>query len=241
MDVSSLTHNPKAIHAAIHKDTENHMLIAKEDISLHIPEHYFNGKLGTIDGRYNAACFVGWIVGGSYALSRVHAIMPFTPEEVGVVKVKEGSYYVLSWTKGSVICPNYRLAQKKTLVFEVYDEIVAKGKQPWYIGHRARAELFYSAPKFAGVDLGGGQSLQSIFASSCIRDPADRSIPAREGFATQEDYDNAEVDIIPLRSVAFGADNTASRLLGSYLKTGIASSLVNPSETTEEIESLLRL
>lgn len=240
MDVSTLTLNPEAIHEAIHYEKSQEILVAKKDIKLYVPEHYFNGKLGTIDSRYNVVGLVGWVVDGFYAKSLVNATIPFTPEEISIVKIDDGTYYEMSWTAGAVICPNNRLPVKKTLVFEIYDEIVAKGKQPWYVKHRDRAEIFYSAPVHADVNLGGGQSLQSIFCASCMRDPKDRNRPARETFEVQADYDEAEIDIIPLRSVAYGADNTASRFLGSYLRPAMNSSLVNPSETTEDIESILR-
>jgi len=241
MDVTQLKRDASRIHKAIHVDLENQVLVAKERLELMVPEHYFNGKLGTIDEDWRVAGIVAWIVDGHYGVSLVNSMISLSPEETTIVKVDDVNYFHFTWTTGALITKNFNLPQQKSLVFEIYDEIVAKGKQPWYVKHLDRAELFYSAPKFAGVDLRSSQSMQSIFCSSCMRDPRDRSKPARESFETQDDYMNAEIDVIPLRSVAFGADNAASRLLGSYLSTGVVSELVNPSETVEEIETLLRM
>lgn len=241
MDVSHFKLDAARVHRAIQIDKENHALIAKETVEVYVPEHYFNGKLGTIDEEWRVVGIIAWVVDGKYAKSLVNSMISFIPEETNIVKIDDVNYFIFTWSPGSVITRNYNLPQKQSLVFEIYDEIVAKGKQPWYMKHLDRAELFYSAPKFAGVNLGASQSMQSIFCASCMRDPTDRSKPARESFETQDDYLNAEIDVIPLRSVAFGADNAASRLLGSYLNTGVVSELVNPSETAEEIETLLRM
>lgn len=240
MIIPDLKRNPEAIHNAIDYRPDEHIMVAREAIKLHVPQSYLNGKLGSIDSRYNIIGYVAYIVGDSYAISQALAMMPFTPDDVTTIKYDEGTYYELSWEPGSTICPNTRLPQKATLAFEIYDEIVAKGKMPWYMNHRDRAEVFHSSKKFAGADLGGSPALMSIFCSSCARDPKDRSRSARETFVTQADYLKAPIDYIPLRSVAYGADNTASRLLGSYAKTGIAASLVNPSDSNEKIEELLR-
>lgn len=241
MDIKSLKHDTPRVLKALHVDKKNHLIIAKEEVRIQFPKHYLTGKLGFLDSRYNVAGIITYIVGNSYSVNLTHAIIPFTPDSVNVLKIDSGEYMELVFNKGSIICPNTKLAQKKTLVFEIYDEIIAKGKQPWYVGHTERGMLLDTIQKFAGVDLGAGKALLAIFTSSCMRSPTDRSIPAREFFKTQADYDNPDlIDVIPLRSVAYGADNTTSRILGSYAKVGLASSLVNPSESTADIENILR-
>ena len=92
---------------------------------------------------------------------------------------------------------------------------------------------------FATVNLGTSPFMLSIFNASMTRNPDNRNQLARELYTKQSDFLELPVDRVPLRSVAYGADNTTSRLLGSYLNQGMLSSLVNPSEQTENIEQLL--
>lgn len=240
MDITSFRKDPAKVLKNIEVDEENFLLIAKAPVQIMVPEHYFNGKLGSIGERYMVTGIFAVIAGTNYCTSLVNAQMPLTPDDVNTVVIEDSRYYVFSWEAGGVICPNTRLPQNPALVYEIYDEVIAKGKMPWYIKRRERAELLYTAPRFAGVNLGDEHELQSIFAASCDRDHTDLSKHARTYFKSQDDYDTYPCSYIPLRSVAMGTDNTTAKMLGAYLESGVTSALVNPTDTAEDVESLLR-
>lgn len=241
MDFTQYNRNVEAIQRIMRRDEDSSTIYTTKPLMTVVPTRYFNGKLGVIDGeRYVVTGILPWIAKDTMAISRIHAKIPLTPDHVTSNRVGDEEHFVLAWDEGGIVCPNYHLAMDQTLSFEIYDELIAKGKQPQWMTYLDRAELLYDAVKFAGVDLGGSQALQSIFASSCIRDPKDRTTQFREILEDQSQYNTRPFDVIPLRNVAYGADNTTTRLGGSYFSIGMASALVNPTTSVESIESLLR-
>lgn len=99
-------------------------------------------------------------------------------------------------------------------------------------------KILDSLKEFSGVNLGANFALLRIYNATTTRSLEDRTVPAREQYKTQADFHRMDVDRIALRSVAYVADNTTSRLNGSYLAQGFNSALVNPSESIEEVEQV---
>lgn len=240
MDFRTMKRNVKRIHDAIDYDSENSVMRATEEFSILFPSHWLNGKLGYVDGIYRVTGLLTYVVGNSYAVSLVPSMMPLTPTSTTEVKIGKLNYMVLSWEDGDVICPNTSLPSSKSLLYEIYNEIIAKGKQPAYFNYSNRANLLYSSKRFADVDLGGSQPLEAIFAANCIRSADDMTMALRETFETQEDYDNKEGVVIPFQNVSYGTTNATSRVLGSRLGQAMVTELVSDNDTNESIEDLLR-
>lgn len=236
----SLQRNPTRVQKAVYVDKETNVWVAKEEIKILFPKSYLNGKLGSLDERVNVIGYYAVVVGGNYSVSKVAAITPFTPDNVSVVKFDESDYYQLTWQPGSIICPNCRLVREDKYCYELFNEIVAKGKTPWYLNRTDLAFLFDSFKKFAGANLGADHAILEIFQASRIRNPKDRTQQLREVYKTQDEFVTIPGDIIPQRSIAYGANNTTAKLMGSYLREGISSALVNPAQASERVEELLR-
>ncbi len=239
MDFSKMKRDPKKILNAFIDDQKSSTWVAKEEIHIVFPKYYLDGKLGSIDTRFNVLAMFGIVVGETYAAYNVGMIMPLTPSESSIIKVDGKDFYKLSWQAGETICPNTNLVLRDVLAFEIYDEFNAKGRVPPYFDNQDHASLSDSTTAFTGVDLRSDPALLDIYNASTTKNPADLTQPARELYKTQEDFVEMEVARLPLRSVAYGADNTTARTLGSFLPEGVNSALVNPSEQTERIEQLL--
>ncbi|MFO5759756.1 hypothetical protein ACLBQR_30810, partial [Klebsiella pneumoniae] len=114
-----------------------------------------------------------------------------------------------------------------------------KGNFPWYINYYDKAKLFETANLHAGVNLGGWPTLQLII-STTQRASDDISQLYRHVLTRHSDIvDNPPVDV-PFRSVIWNTSDTTSKLNGAYFDQAITSALVNPSESVELIEELLR-
>ncbi|CAH0447992.1 virion structural protein [Vibrio phage vB_VpaM_sm033] len=225
--------------SAIHEETKYHKWMAKENIKIVFPKRYINGKLGNLDERFNTvAIFAVILEDGTWEVCSICSIIPLTPSGSSIIKINGVDYYELTWEKGQVICPNLNLVQRSNLAFEIYDEFITKNRLPPYMDNLDSCKILDSLKEFSGVNLGANFALLRIYNATTTRSLEDRTVPAREQYKTQADFHRMDVDRIALRSVAYVADNTTSRLNGSYLAQGFNSALVNPSESIEEVEQV---
>ncbi|QNI20986.1 hypothetical protein [Vibrio phage vB_pir03] len=240
MEFDRKKRNRDKVIAAIHEESKYNKWIAKEKIRILFPKRYLGGKLGNLDERFNTvAIFVVVLEDGSWDVCSICSIIPLTPAGSTIVKINQVDYYELTWEKGDVICPNLNLVQRSSLAFEIYDEFVTKNRIPPYMDNIDQCKLLDTIKEFTGVDLQTNYSLLRIYNATTTRATQDRTQPARELYKKQSDFHAMDVDRIALRSVAYVADNTTTRLLGSYLAQGFNSALVNPSENIEEVEQIL--
>lgn len=240
MDFDIKKRNREKVLNAFIDDEKTHKWIAKEPVKIYFPKRYLGGKLGNLDERFNTvAIFAMVLEDGTWDLHSACSIIPLSPKTSSLVKINQVDYYELGWEAGDVICPNVNLVQRSNLAFEIYDEFITKTRLPPYMDSIDHSNLLDSLANFTGVDLGANFALLRIYNATTSRNPADRTQPARELYTKQSDFHLMPVDRIALRSVAYVADNTSSRLLGSYLAQGLNSALVNPAENIEEIEQIL--
>jgi hypothetical protein len=241
MDISSLAYNAELTQKAWHAPSGSKQIIALKDCRVYFPATYLNGKLGYMDDKVNVIAYFGIVVEDTYyAVSDALALMSLTPDEQNLVRIEDGEYMELSWKAGSVITENRHLVKDSGILYEVFNEIVAKGKTPWYMSITQLADLFRTAGIHAGKSIGVNKSILSIFVASRAKSMTDRRVYFRETLKTQADMSTLKPAINPLNSVSAGATNTTSSLLGSYLREGMVSTLVTPAENNEAIEDLLR-
>jgi hypothetical protein len=125
-------------------------------------------------------------------------------------------------------------------VYKIYDEIISKGRVPWYLGYLELWKIFDTALYHAGANIGANQEVTELIISMISRSEKDRNQYYR---TTIEDLSQLMVvkpAFIPLRSVQYAATNTTNKLAGSYFGDALVSALVNPADRVERIESLLR-
>jgi hypothetical protein len=175
-----------------------------------------------------------------YGVSIANAMMRLTPSSTSKVMYDEDEYYEFTFDPGATVCPSLQLVKVDTLVYSIYDEILAKGRAPWYLGYEEMGMLFDTAGYHAGASIGQQQEVTEMMVSLITRDEEDRAIYYRQVINTEEDLIKKKPATIPLRSVAYAATNTLNKLAGSYAKDGLVSALVTPTERVERIEALLR-
>lgn len=226
--------------AAIHVPEEADISIAKEKVIIHFPKHYMNGKLGHIDDYFNPVAFFAIIVGDYYAVSKYIAWKPLSPDSVSVITIDGMKYYELTWEPGSTICPNTNLVMDNQLVYTVDNEIHGKGKTPWYLNRHDLAKLLDSSVAAAGVNLGANHAILELSEAIRARKQGDLFVYARTLFKTQKELDNTPVEYIPMNAVAFAVNNTMSRTLGANFRESLVASMVDPSTTSDTLDTVLR-
>lgn len=238
LKINHLTRDAKRIQNTLKEMGNN--LVTTTGCKIYFPKHYVNGKLGSIESNIHVLGIYAIVINDShYAVSAICAKQILTPDTINNVTIDESPYLELIFEPNSVVILGLDTIKVSPFVFNIYDELIAKGKTPWYLDYADLGSLFDSALVHAGANLQSPRAILEMLSASRARLSTDRSKYYRNSLKTQAEYDSTTPDMIPLRSVAYGATNTTAKLLGSYLSEGISSALVNPSDHVEKVESLL--
>lgn len=236
MDIKALTRDADVVKKSI-KQVGN-SLIAANECKIYIPFRFSERKLAIVSNFIKIVCIYAIVVGDKYGVSSACAMMQITPTSTSIVDVDGDDYYEFTFAKGSVITPDINLVKEDTLVYNIYDEIMAKGHYPWYLDYVDLGKLFITSEYHGGLSLGPNNIPLEILAASIARKAGDKNIYYRHTIDNLNGIDKSEK--IAFRSVIYGATNAVSRLTGAYFDDGLISTLVNPSESVENIETLLR-
>lgn len=239
MNIDQLQRNPEKVQAAM-KEVDN-QLIAVQDCSIYVPEHYIGSFLGSIEEDVRIVGIFGIVVGDQYyASSRCCSIVSLDPSTINIKEIEGENYMEFSFQKGDTIIKNLNIIRLNSLAFKIFDEIVAKGKVPWYLNYQDICQLFDTTKEYADVNLGIDNAILEMIGSSMARSPDDKTVFYRHLVKSKKDQEEIKPSFVGLRSVAYGATNTTAKLMGAYFKEGLTSALITKSNRTETIEEILR-
>ena len=239
MEIKGLIRNPEAAHSALKEVKDS--LIAVKRCRIYIPESYIGGPLGSIEDSIRIVGIYGIVVEDKYyAVSSALAIMEIEPSATNVVTIDNIKYMEFTFEVGDTVIRNINLIRTGTLVYRIYNEIIAKGKIPWYLQYKDLCLLFTTAYIHGNANLQGDSAILELIASSMARQKDDRTKFYRLQPGLNAKEDKIGPAFIPLRYVGMQATSTVARLLGAYFQEGVTSALISPSTRTESIEDILR-
>ncbi len=240
MDIDHLKRDAVGVHAAL-KEVGN-QLIATKECKIYVPEHYIGSFLGSMDedGIRILGVYGITVDDKIFASSICCALVSIDPSTVNVVNIQGDNYMEFVFQKGETVIKNVNLVRMSSLAYRVYDEIIAKGKIPWYLDYSGLCTLFDSAIEHADVNLGVDIAIMEMIGSSMARNVDDKTMFYRHVVKNKTDREKIDPSFVGLRSVAYGATNTAAKISGPHLQEGLTSALVTKSVRTESIEELLR-
>lgn len=239
MDIKALKHDPAAITATL-DDSRGDALITKTGCKIYIPTRYQERKLATVGNEIRVMAIFAMVVGDRYSTSIWNAMMQLTPSSTSIVTVDGDEYYEFTFDKGAQITPNLNLVLDKKQLYYIYDEFIAKGHVPWFLNDDTMGDLFFNSGTQAGQHLGPNNVPIEMIVASITRNPKNRQEYYRHVRKSMEEQYTAPPTFIAFRNVIYGATNTTAKLSGAYFADGLLSALVNPSEKTELVETLLR-
>jgi len=216
-------------------------MITTTGCRIYVPKRFDEHKLATIANEIRVVAIFAIVVDEKYyGVSSATAMMQITPSSTSIVRIDGDDYYEFTFNKGAQITPNVNLVKDDTLVYQIYDEIIAKGHIPWYFNYLDVGCLFTSSDYHGGVSLGPTNIPLEMIAASISRSADDRTKYYRHVVETIDELESTPPAFIAFRNVIHGANNTTARLMGAYFDDGMTSSLVNPTERSEGVETLLR-
>lgn len=240
MNPKLLIRDASKVHACL-KELEDGSLIALKECKIYIPARFSEQQMAFLGTETSISGIFAITVNDThYGTSLANAMMRIEPTITNYIKVEDEDYIEFIFEAGSVVISNINLLQSSVFVYRIYSEIIAKGHIPWFINYEDLGRIFESAPHHAGVAVGANFAIIEMIVSAISRSREDRTKFYRHVIKNEAELAKLTPAFIPLRSVTYGASNTTAKLVGAYWEEGLTSALVNPSDTVEPIEGLLR-
>lgn len=240
MDIKTLLRNPQKVHECL-QELPNGSLVALKEVKIYTPVRFEERGLAEVGvDTYIVGVYAIVAEDKYYGISTVNAILRITPSSMLKIKIKGEDYFEFTFKPGATIIPSLNLIKNDIIVYKIYDEIISKGKVPWFLSYEDLGHIFDTAGYHAGTNIGNNNEVTELIISMIARDPNEKVKYYRTLLNTSEDLKTKSPAFIPLKSVIYAATNTTNKLAGSYFGTGVVSALVSPSERTERIEELLR-
>lgn len=240
MNHKELIRDPAKVQSYL-KELPGGRLVTTKGCKIYIPARFAERGLASIGiETYIVGIYAIVVDDTHYGVSMVNAMLPIEPTSTVTIQIDGEEFYEFTFEAGSTVVSSVNLVKTDTLVYKIYDEIISKGRVPWYLGYAELGKLFDTAPYHAGAKIGTNHEVTELIISMIARNPRNRHEYYRTSIKTPEDMLATDPAYIPLRSVTYAATNTLNRLAGSYFTEGVVSALVNPTERTERIEDLLR-
>jgi len=240
MNPKSLQRDAKKVHEAL-KELDDGRLIALKELKIYIPARFAERELAFIGIETVIVGIYAIVVDDAYyGASTVNAMMRIEPTITNKIKYEDEEYYEFVFPKGSTVLASVHLVRIDTLTYRIYDEIISKGRVPWYLSYSDMGRLFDTAKYHANANIGQNNEVTELIVSMISRDSKDRTRYYRQTVKTLDDVIKNPPAFIPLRSVQYAATNTTNKLAGSYFSDGLVSALVSPADRVERIEDILR-
>lgn len=238
MDFAKLKRNPAAVLATLH-EIDDKTLVTSEGCKIYIPSRFLEHGLAVISAETYIVGILTIVVGENYGSMMVNAMINIDPSETNRVQIGDEEYLEFVFYPGSVVIPNLYLAKTDTLVYKVYDEIIAKAKVPVYLTYFDLAKIFDTARKHAGANVGFYKEVTELLISISARNVKEKTQYYRQVVTSLHDLITNPPYFASLKDVTLSATNTTNKLGGGYFRNGTVSAINSPSERTERLESYL--
>lgn len=240
MDISKLQREPEVIKKDFTK-TKDGRLVTKTGCYIYLPARFVERGLAEIG---NEAYVLGLcaIVNqqNQYAVLNVNARVRLLPSSTNKVVIEGADFYEFVFDKGATVIANTSLVKEDTLLYKIYQELIEKGRVPWYLAYEDLGKLFVTAKYHAGPSLAANNAIIEMIVASISRSPDDRTVQYRHFTQSLEHQRKNPPKIVPLDSPIYGPNNTTTKIIGSYFDNSLASALTDPSDKVEGVEELLR-
>ena len=223
-------------------EVKNNQLITKKACKIVIPKRWIDVGLADIGLKTFSYGFFPIIdeETGHYLVCSVPVKIELSPYLTATAKYEDEEYLEFKFKANQVVFKTMEVIKKKTFVFYILDELIFKGKVPWYASYSDMTVLFRLAKKYAGSDVAKVDAVAELVASIISRDPKNHKAYIRNSIPNQKEYEVKDVQYVALSSVVSSVNNTVNKLVGAYFADGVQSALVHPSKKTERLETVLR-
>lgn len=240
MNIDTLIRDPDRVKACL-QELPDSRLVAVKPVKIYIPARFAERGLAEVGiDNYIVGIYAITCEDKYYGVSLVNAMIRIEPSSTMKIKIQGEEFFEFSFDAGQTIMSTVNLVKKDSLVYKIYNEILSKGKIPWYLGYDELGHIFDTAPYHSGANIGREVEVTELIVSIIARNPNDKTKYYRTAIKEPGDIDKIKPAYISLKSVQYAATNTTTKLAGSYFSDGMVSALVSPATREERIEMILR-
>ncbi|WP_233874331.1 hypothetical protein [Paraburkholderia adhaesiva] len=197
--------DPARVRAAL-VETPDGRLVAKEAVKITIPTRFAERGLAEVGiETFIYGVYAITLENSYYGVSLVNAMIRIEPTSMMKVLSGDDEYYEFSFEKGSVITPSLDLVKNDSLIYRIFNEMLAGAHVPWYIGYAEMACLLDTAKYHAGANVGRNHDITELLVSIISRNAHDRHEFYRTTVKDLHDLLTNPPVFIPLRSIEFAA------------------------------------
>jgi hypothetical protein len=172
-----------------------------------------------------------------YMVFNFNSICDLNPYKFSKITIDEEEYYVFSFAKDSVVIKNLNVVKVDTLIYNVFDEFIFKGKLPWYADYEKDVcRLFVTAQTHAGNKVVSSKQLFEMLGASVCRSKSDIGKQIRNCNVT----DKVEFQSVGINNIYHSVRSPINKITGSYMREGVISSLNIKNESVSKVEKILR-
>ena len=237
---STLTHNPEKVRQCL-RELPTGELICTQHCRIQIPTRYRDAgmaEIGIDTSIYGIFALI--LDDGSYSVTNILAMVKIRPYKILTVNIDGVAYYEFYFQPNKPVLETIMVVKDAALIYNVLNDFIFHGKMPWFVNYDRSGELLDFADHYAGSGVANNQEAVEFIVSIIARDPKNKLTMYRTTIKTREAALKSKPVIVPLMSVFYSASNTVSKIAGNYFSDGVVSALVNPAQSVEKLESLLR-
>lgn len=240
LNVRSLKRDPAKVKASLVTRSDS-SVVTKTGCKIYFPTRFTERFLAQVGVDNLCVGLFAIVVDDQYySLFSVNSMIGLSPVDVNQLTIDSMDYHELVFDPGSVVITSLELVQNDEILYRLYDELFSKGKVPWYVGYEDLGNVYDTAARFAGANVGENPEVIQLLTSLITRNKDNRVEYYRSVVEKRSDLVDNPPAYIPLRSVFYAATNTTNKLAGSYFSDGVTSALLSPSDRVEAIEKLLK-
>lgn len=233
LDISKLKRNPSTV-AKLFK-TSGNIVTVNDDVMVTIPTRYIDAKLAIIDNTVKTVGIYAVIDSkNNYAVCNIPIFQELSPFNIEDTTIQDEKYKILNFNKGTVFMPSNKLIVSTNSIYPIFNDFFAGDKVPWFMEYEDLCKVFIDSKKYLGNKIGSAILAFEIIASISARDS---SSPTKYYRLSSM---NKRPTYVGLKNLFYSYNNTGAKLIGSYFKTGVMTSILEPETKTSETSNILR-
>lgn len=235
-----LKYNPERVYAALKFD-KNNRVFCSEELTIQVPTRFMDVDLGSIGYETKVyANFPMILNSGEYATINLCCYVELTPSKTTKVTIDEVDYFEFFFEANTQVIKSDLVSREDGIIFRILNELVFKGKVPWYMSYEDHAALLDTADTHADAKVNNVPELMEMMTMVMARPNENKKIKLRHHAKSNKDFRRENTTFVPLMSVLLSVSNTFDKLLGSYAGDGIVGGLVDSSKHTSRVEQWVR-
>lgn len=240
MDISKLKRDPQGVLKALRK-LPNGALATTEPLHIHVPETFRGKSILVMGEEISTMGFIPLILeSGIYGVYTVPAMIRLNPHQTNIIEVDGVTYYDFFFPAGTIVFKAIELFKDNLLLYNLTDEMLSRGRIPWYYGYEDMMEYFQNIEHYTGTRLVQVRAIGEMIIAQVARLKTRRADPIRYHLIKPGENRPRGLCWLPLRNVAVGAVGLTAKLIGPYMDDGIDAALAQDGGKLSDLEEVLR-